>query len=191
MTTALKVARFDALQRNERRAGSDSWLAVMFRLYDLNLQFMQWLGDPDCDHPVKSVIVRDKFTVVIISKIKAISESGGLWPSAIALLKSVISALGFAIYIPALVDASPNQTTTEQKLGFEFTRLDDFMCITEHPVLWQLRLFGEHMDRSMDSQPDARVSFKPDAWQRQVLDCLDANESVLVVGKFNSVSVRA
>ena len=42
----------------------------------------------------------------------------------------------------------------------------------------------------MDSQPDPRVSFNPDAWQRRVLDCLDdvddnqnLNHSVLVVGE--------
>jgi superfamily II RNA helicase len=37
------------------------------------------------------------------------------------------------------------------------------------------------MDRRFDSQPDARVQFEPDAWQRDVLDSIDANESVLVV----------
>ncbi|OJT09010.1 hypothetical protein TRAPUB_91 [Trametes pubescens] len=54
------------------------------------------------------------------------------------------------------------------------------MRITEDPVVWQLRVFGEYMDRSMDSQSDPRVVFKPDAWQRKVLDCLDRNESILV-----------
>ena len=58
------------------------------------------------------------------------------------------------------------------------------MPIVEHPVEWQLRLFGEYMDRSMDSADDHRVSFQPDAWQREVLDCLDEEgHSVLVVGK--------
>jgi superfamily II RNA helicase len=37
------------------------------------------------------------------------------------------------------------------------------------------------MDRSMDSQADARVTFKPDAWQREVLDAVDQNMSLLVV----------
>jgi len=56
------------------------------------------------------------------------------------------------------------------------------MAIVEHPVIWQLRLFGEYMDRSMDSKPDGRVAFEPDAWQRKVLDGIDANKSLLVVG---------
>ncbi|THH31062.1 hypothetical protein EUX98_g3125 [Antrodiella citrinella] len=181
MTTPQKISRLEALLRNERRAGADGWLAVMLRLYDLNLQFMLWLEDPDSDHPVNSAAVRDKYTVAVMSRIKTISERGNLWPSAIGLLKAVLNALGFSQYIPSLLESSPDQTTTDRKLGFDFARLDEFVHITEHRTLWQLRLFGEHMDRSMDSQADSRVSFKPDAWQRQVLDSLDANESVLVV----------
>lgn len=56
-----------------------------------------------------------------------------------------------------------------------------WMRIHEDPVHWQLRVFGEHMDRSFDSRPDDRVKFEPDAWQRKVLDKLDRDESVLVV----------
>lgn len=55
------------------------------------------------------------------------------------------------------------------------------MKITEHPVVWQLRFFGDYMDRSMDSLPDPRVSFEADAWQRRVLDGIDQNKSLLVV----------
>lgn len=55
------------------------------------------------------------------------------------------------------------------------------MTIEETPVRWQLRLFGEYLDRSFDSQPDPRVTFHPDAWQREVLDKLDRDESILVV----------
>lgn len=35
----------------------------------------------------------------------------------------------------------------------------------------------------MDSRPDSRVAFDPDAWQAEVLDSIDANSSLLVVGK--------
>ena len=46
---------------------------------------------------------------------------------------------------------------------------------------FQLVHCGPYMDRNMDSQPDARVPFAPDGWQRAVLDELDANNSVFVV----------
>ncbi|TCD64633.1 hypothetical protein EIP91_003835 [Steccherinum ochraceum] len=181
LTTPQKISRLEALQRNERRAGSGSWLGAMFRLYDVNLQLQLWMEDPDSEHPTKSAAVRDKYLVSIMSKIKTICELGGLWPSAIKLLKAVLGGLGFSSYGQSLLDMSPDQSDSDKKLGFDLVRLDDFMRITEDPVLWQLRVFGEHMDRSMDSQSDPRVSFKPDAWQRRVLDSLDANESVLVV----------
>jgi superfamily II RNA helicase len=41
---------------------------------------------------------------------------------------------------------------------------------------------GPYLERSFDSAPDPRVpSFYPDAWQRKVLDAIDANKSVLAV----------
>lgn len=46
---------------------------------------------------------------------------------------------------------------------------------------FQLVHCGPYMDRNMDSQPDVRVPFTPDGWQRAVLDELDANNSVFVV----------
>jgi hypothetical protein len=42
------------------------------------------------------------------------------------------------------------------------------------------------MDRSMDSQPDRRVKFEPDAWQRKVLDAVDDNVSLSVVEQESS-----
>ena len=46
---------------------------------------------------------------------------------------------------------------------------------------FQLLQCGPYMDRNVDSSPDPRVPFEPDAWQRKVLDEIDANHSVFVV----------
>lgn len=46
---------------------------------------------------------------------------------------------------------------------------------------FQLLHCGPYMDRQTGSKPDPRVSFEPDAWQREVLDELDADHSVFVV----------
>ncbi|KAK3362356.1 P-loop containing nucleoside triphosphate hydrolase protein [Lasiosphaeria hispida] len=41
---------------------------------------------------------------------------------------------------------------------------------------------GPYLERSFDSAPDSRVtSFNPDAWQRKVLDAIDADKSVLAI----------
>ncbi|SCO58594.1 related to SKI2-antiviral protein and putative helicase [Fusarium fujikuroi] len=52
--------------------------------------------------------------------------------------------------------------------------------VQDHRLL-QLRHGGPHMDRRFDSRPDERVPFEPDAWQRDILDSIDADESLLVV----------
>lgn len=47
---------------------------------------------------------------------------------------------------------------------------------------FQLNYCGPYMDRMLDAKPDPRISsFIPDGWQRDVLDQLDANNSVFVV----------
>ncbi|KAK4465798.1 hypothetical protein QBC42DRAFT_167955 [Cladorrhinum samala] len=46
---------------------------------------------------------------------------------------------------------------------------------------FQLNFCGPYMDRSFDSAPDPRVTFPPDAWQRDVLDAIDARTSVLAI----------
>lgn len=45
---------------------------------------------------------------------------------------------------------------------------------------YQLEYMGPDMERSTRSQSDPRVIFKPDAWQAQLLDIVDARESALV-----------
>lgn len=121
--------------------------------------------------------------------IKDIQGIGYMTDDILKCLKSALIALGFSDYVDSLI-IPPNQEN--QSLMFSFvkllrskteTPLYDFMSIREPPVEWQLRLFGEYMDRSMDSQQDPRVSFKPDAWQREVLDAIDKKMSLLVVGK--------
>ncbi|KND87122.1 putative helicase [Tolypocladium ophioglossoides CBS 100239] len=46
---------------------------------------------------------------------------------------------------------------------------------------FQLNYCGPYMERSFDQAPDPRVPFNPDAWQREVLDAIDANKSLFVV----------
>lgn len=73
-----------------------------------------------------------------------------------------------------------NQT---QDLAFKF----DFKAflpvkdiIDDYRAL-QLQHGGPYMDRRFDSQPDERVRFEPDAWQREVLDSIDNDNSLLAV----------
>ncbi|KAK1622681.1 hypothetical protein BDP81DRAFT_507281 [Colletotrichum phormii] len=46
---------------------------------------------------------------------------------------------------------------------------------------FQLAHCGPYLERRFDSAPDPRVSFSPDAWQRDVLDAIDEDKSFFVV----------
>ncbi|KAH8110039.1 hypothetical protein DFH11DRAFT_1806074 [Phellopilus nigrolimitatus] len=133
--------------------------------------------------------VRDRFSLSTMRLVKEMYDRGCLSKTVRDRLKIILTALGFHDYISSFASPITAADEPDRPLSFKFTKLIrstgvpvyDFMPITEHPIQWQLRLFGEFMDRSMDSEPDSRVSFNPDGWQRKVLNCLDAEKSVLVV----------
>src|SRR6478609_12148537 len=76
-----------------------------------------------------------------------------------------------------------NTLETSRTLPFSIrpVLLKDAPKLVNNVRLLQLEHGGPYMDRQFDSRPDARVQFEPDAWQRDVLDSIDANESVLVI----------
>ncbi|RPD67074.1 P-loop containing nucleoside triphosphate hydrolase protein [Lentinus tigrinus ALCF2SS1-7] len=180
--TSSKIVAIENLMRNKRT--KEGWLSVEIRLYRVHLEFTRWIDDSQRESPP----TRDRSTTSLMVMIKDLYESKELFPTAAKYLAMSLIALGFADYIEAFEDGAV-VVNDDRSLCFEFVKLvksksghavHKWMAIREDPVVWQLRLFGEFMDRSMDSASDPRVSFKPDAWQRKVLDCLDRNESVLV-----------
>jgi hypothetical protein len=74
----------------------------------------------------------------------------------------------------------------DRKLPFQFVLLDDTAVLPDLALKlssedFQLLHCGPYFDRTMDSAPDPRVPFEPDAWQRRVLDEIDARRSLLVI----------
>ena len=182
-----KMSRFRNLLRNPR-VGS-KWLSVEVRLYHLHLTIQQWIDE----HDPENTAIHDRYAVSIIRAVKELYTSDSLTETALGILATIMISLGFEDYIPPLEDDASRKLQPDRALAFGFIKLlkskshkpiYKFMAIKEDPVVWQLRVFGEYMDRSMDSAPDHRVSFQPDAWQREVLDGLDEpKRSLLVVGK--------
>lgn len=125
--------------------------------------------------------------------VKELYTRDSLTGTTLGVLASIMASLGFTNYIAPLEEEACRRLQPDHNLEFSFVKLlksksnkpiHKFMAIKEDPVIWQLRVFGEYMDRSMDSAPDPRVGFQPDAWQREVLDCLDnPKSSILVVGE--------
>ncbi|VUC37465.1 unnamed protein product [Clonostachys rosea] len=74
-------------------------------------------------------------------------------------------------------------STPSRNLPFRFD-LEALRAMKElqiDPQALQLEYAGPYMDRRFDSRPDGRVQFEPDAWQREVLDSIDEEESLIVV----------
>lgn len=191
--TTAKITAIEHLMRNKRT--KEGWLSIESRLYRIHLELLRWMESPDRE----SQSVRDRFTVSIMCMVKGLYESKELFPIAAVKLALCLTSLGLDDYVESFENAA-TVSGEDRKLNFDFVKLvksksghavNKWMRITEPSVVWQLRLFGEYMDRSMDSSSDPRVSFKPDAWQRKVLDCLDRNESVLVAGEYRSIRVSA
>lgn len=79
---------------------------------------------------------------------------------------------------------SPLTPNSDRKLSFNFKypSHSQTLNIDITQTEFQLDHCGPYMDRMLDAKPDPRVSsFVPDGWQREVLDQLDANNSVFVV----------
>ncbi|KZT04532.1 P-loop containing nucleoside triphosphate hydrolase protein [Laetiporus sulphureus 93-53] len=175
----------DSLLRNKRT--KSTWLAVEVRLYRLHLEFLRWIEHPSREEPS----VRDAAVVAILRIVKDAYQQRELFEAAVDILDMVLRVVGLEMAIEELKAAASIAPESEDRApSFKFVKLvksksgsplHKFMHINEDPFVWQLRLFGEYMDRSMDSKSDPRVSFQPDAWQRDVLDALDKNQSVLAV----------
>lgn len=186
MANATRLVHLDAISRNKR--SQEPSLAVEILLYRINFKLQAWIDEPNQE----SASVRDQYTVAIMRLVKEIYDHRIMTPTISKALANVLVSMGFSGYFETLNAQYLTEIIEDRPLNFQFMKLVKsktntpiyaFMQITEDPVVWQLRLFGEFMDRSMDGQVDHRVTFTPDAWQRDVLDCIDEEGSLLVVGK--------
>ena len=119
-----------------------------------------------------------KVVAVIWNQIRHIWEGNGLTEEILNHTLSVCRLLG----LPTSDQISA--TTTHAPLTFTFRAPQGLavpLAISLPPMDFQLVHCGPYMDRNMESQQDPRVPFKPDGWQRTVLDELDAHHSVFVV----------
>ena len=109
--------------------------------------------------------------------IRRLSSIDGLSKSVVQHLDDILKAL----QLPSLKLPKP---ANERKLTCAPNMVlptDSLTAIGLPYKDFQLLHCGPYMDRNLDSAPDPRVPFEPDGWQRQVLDELDAKNSVFVV----------
>ncbi|KAG8802433.1 hypothetical protein FRC17_006414, partial [Serendipita sp. 399] len=187
-----RIEMLDLQLKNNRRVETDPKLAANVWLYRINCECWHWIENPSRTEPD----VKDGYAIRLVKMVRGMKQYlSVLTPTMTKCLWSVMEVLGFDDYVQVI--PPPAKGAVDKKLGWDFIQFYrplkpnqkggevvnayPWMAIGEDPTDWQLRAFGEHMDRSFDSQPDDRVKFEPDKWQRDVLDKLDRNESVLVV----------
>ncbi|KAF2968035.1 hypothetical protein GQX73_g5541 [Xylaria multiplex] len=109
----------------------------------------------------------------------------GLTQEATAVLKILSSAIG----IPS--KEWPNRELISRPLSFRprVYEVDSRALLALGDLgssEFQLEYCGPFLERTFDSRKDDRVPFEPDAWQRSVLDSIDANESLFIVAPTSS-----
>lgn len=134
-----------------------------------------------CDEKAEGgIFVEEEFygvAALIWDTIRRLALASGLTTTISEYAKQLLGMLG----MPS-IDLIP--LAADRKLSFEpnfaFSNAKN-IAIGLSPIEFQCRYCGPYMDRDLDSAFDPRVTFKPDGWQRRVLDELDADRSVFVV----------
>ncbi|KAG8924159.1 hypothetical protein FRC01_011869 [Tulasnella sp. 417] len=186
-TPERKAEHLGRIRRNTKRM-EDPWLRTETALYQVHLDVSRWIYDSESGEPR----VQAQYCVNILRIATELDSIGVASDAAKAFLGSLLETIGLSdlnILKPSSSPVKPSETA--KKLTFEPIRfahrdrskppLYPFLRLPSHSIEFQLEHYGVYMDRSMDGQADSRVSFVPDAWQRNVLDRLDKRESVLVV----------
>ncbi|KAM4058821.1 DEAD/DEAH box helicase [Hirsutella rhossiliensis] len=97
---------------------------------------------------------------------------------------SQLESFSKALHIPLPTTVAATSSRSGRKLPFQ-----DILAasateteLSLQPFEFQLKHCGPYLERSFDPSIDPRVpNFRPDAWQRKVLDAIDADKSLLVV----------
>lgn len=101
-------------------------------------------------------------------------------------IAAVLRILGSAVGIPSNV--LPDKAIISHQLSFQpqvyETRKGALSPLGA--LQFQLGYCGPFLERTFDSRKDDRVPFEPDAWQRSVLDSIDANDSLFIVAPTSS-----
>ncbi|RBQ87200.1 hypothetical protein FVER53263_20734 [Fusarium verticillioides] len=134
-------------------------------------------GSPGSHICVKPEILLLYLISMVWNWLRDISRSDKCTPDVASAAKGIMKAL-------AISQLSITVREPHRKLPFTISpwmmMKDTLKLIQDHRLL-QLHHGGPYMDRRFDSRPDPRVPFEPDAWQRDILDSIDAEESLLVV----------
>lgn len=111
--------------------------------------------------------------IYAIGVVRLVYDLRGIVPHPI--LENCMASLGFSMILPTPTSTLqggtltiPNIPVRKVPVGMSFQR-------------FQLAFCGGYMDRGSVTEKDPRIPFKPEPWQKDLLDIVDKKESVLVV----------
>ncbi|KAI1180970.1 hypothetical protein F4777DRAFT_527676 [Nemania sp. FL0916] len=119
---------------------------------------------------------------LLFNQVMQTSLLPGLTEEASAVLQIISSAVGISR------PGTPKQQMVSRKLSFHPRVYEpgNRVRLPLGTLEFQLGYCGPFLERTFDSRKDHRVSFEPDAWQRSVLDSIDANDSLFIVAPTSS-----
>ncbi|KAK7398202.1 hypothetical protein QQX98_012421 [Neonectria punicea] len=113
---------------------------------------------------------------MIWNSLQAISRSEDCTPEIADAMQGIVTSLRMP-----QIDVTVGNPSRVLPFFIDTKVAKDASKLVQDYRILQLEHGGPYMERRFDSKPDPRVPFEPDAWQRKVLDSVDANESLLVV----------
>jgi hypothetical protein len=149
------------------------------RLYMLSVLLEMWISNCRKADKDDSIYI----AALIFDTVRSFCNLPSVTKTISACLKNTVEELKLpALDIPA--------AQGDRRLPFLFALNQDIafpdLALKLSPEHFQLLHCGPYFDRTMDSAPDPRVPFEPDAWQRKVLDEIDARRSLLVIAPTSS-----
>ncbi|KAF3913498.1 hypothetical protein AA313_de0209977 [Arthrobotrys entomopaga] len=169
------LAKISDFQKSKFKGDQESYIYLETKLYRLRILLDLW--GQACGISEKEKKEHQNLGALIFDECRHIMASPALTKNIYDIVKNVWIDMGFG---KPILTTAPK---TKEKLPshLDKCRVKPEMRITQSPVAFQLTHSGPYMDRSFGSTPDRRVKFQPDTWQREVLDQIDANNSVFVV----------
>jgi hypothetical protein len=150
-------------------------LEAEVRLYMLNVLVQMWITNCRKADKEDGIYI----AALIFDTVRSFCNLPSVSKTISTCLKNTVEELELPpLQIPA--------AQGDRKLPFTFvldqeTTANVDLALNLSPEHFQLLHCGPYFDRTMDSAPDPRVPFEPDAWQRKVLDEIDAHRSLLVI----------
>lgn len=154
-------------------------------LYKMDCLLRIWLQIHKCADPCASGGIAALVWNTVLELLKSTS---GMTPEVSASMKLILNVLR----LPSLgfkVDAHSrpleftfvfNDAIISRASMFTSVKLAE-LFVPGGPKVFQLEHCGPYLEREIGSAVDEPVPFRPDAWQRRVLDAIDENHSLFVI----------